>query len=62
MFHYGHTTGACQVSDVGLHKPFKATYLDVEARLFPGRQLADVADIGRSAQEVGAYSLSRAYI
>ncbi len=54
LFHYGHTTGTCQVRDVGLDKPFRATCLDIEPRQFLERQLADVADIGRNAQEVGA--------
>ena len=41
LFHYGHTTGTCQVSDVGLHKPFRATYLDIESKQLLERQLAD---------------------
>ena len=32
LVHYGHTTGTCQVNDVGLHKPLRATCLDIESR------------------------------
>ncbi len=41
LFHYGHTTGTCQVSDVGLHKPLRPTYLDIESKQLLERQLAD---------------------
>ncbi len=65
LLHYGHTTGTCQVSDVGLHKPFRATYPDIESKQRLERQRADG---GRARQtrrppqrQAGALKLSGAW-
>ena len=52
LYHYGCTTGVCQINDVALHATFKRIFLDLERADFIRRQYEDPGDISRSRQQV----------
>ena len=55
------TSGTCQINDVGLHKPFKATYLaclDIESKQFLERELADGSIAGPTRRPLGRATLT----
>ena len=52
LFHYGCTTGVCQVNDTDLHGAFERLYCAIEQDAFAQKQLIDPRDISRTAQEV----------
>ena len=52
LFHYGCTTGICQVNDTDLHCLFELNYLELEQASFNRQQMLDPGYIGRSLQQV----------
>ena len=52
LYHYGGTTGVCQVNDTDCHASFSREYIDLECHDFMDKQLMDPADISRTNQDV----------
>ena len=52
LFHYGCTTGVCQVNDTDCHGAFQRIYIDFEQAFFNNQQLYDPGNISRTAQQL----------
>ena len=52
LFHYGCTTGVCQVNDTDCHGAFQRIYIDLEQAFFNNQQLYDPGNISRTGQQL----------
>lgn len=52
LFHYGCTTGVCQINDTDLHGDFERIYLEYEQAAMNSQMLLDPSNIGRTLQQV----------
>lgn len=52
LYHYGCTTGVCQVNDTDLHAALEQLYLEIEQEAFNDQQLYDPGSVSRSPQDV----------
>ena len=52
LFHYGCTTGVCQVNDTDCHGAFQRVYIEFEQAFFNNQQLYDPGNISRTAQQL----------
>ena len=52
LYHYGCTTGVCQVNDTDCHCAFEAAYIELEQASFFNKMLIDPGCIARTLQEV----------
>ena len=52
LYHYGHTTGVCQVNDTDCHAAFEREYMEVEQVFFNYQQWHAPGDVNRRPQDV----------
>ena len=52
LYHYGGSTGVCQVNDTDLHAELSSIFIDLEQTAFNNQQLFDPGNISRSLQAV----------